>query len=187
MVARALALLFEELDDRGPPVGVMFVGTDAGCDVHARPMAECVRAALGADMFGERVTIADPVPHAQLPRFLHALRTRRGLVGAVVASSYDTFNLAAHELARARVPLVLSDIPAFVDHWPGPDDAIRFAHDDASSLMEALVTLLTDEGRRGRMRMRPPLAYGDPVAPYVRLLGAAAAGGGAVGRAGGGR
>lgn len=168
-VARALGLLFAELDDRGPRVRVMFVGADAGCEVHGRPMGDCVRGHVSGE-FSEAVTVVDPVPHAQLPAFLRRLRASRGLVGAVVASTYDTFNLAAHELARAGVPLVLSDIPAFADHWPGTDSAFRFAHDDPESLMQALLALLTDEGKRTRLRLRTQLEYGDPVEPYNRLV-----------------
>lgn len=163
-----LASLFAEYDDRGPLLTVHFVGADSGCAEHGGgPMRACVTAAVGGD-YAHRLFFHPPVPHHALPAMVAAFTRRLGLVAAVVPSSMDTFNLAAHELARERVPLVLSDIPAFQEHW-GNESAFVFRHGDAASLMGALLDALTDDAKRARLHARPPLAYGDAAAVYARL------------------
>ena len=169
-LGKALAMLFAEFDDRGPNVVVQFRGKDQGCSLHGgRPMRECILEHVPEE-YAEQVVFKPPVPHKDLPALLRYLKQRKGLVAAIVPSELDTFNLVPHELARARIPLVISDIPAFQEHWHDGNAFVHmFRHGDPASLMAALVSVLGDASKRLRVQLGPRITYADPGAIYQEL------------------
>ena len=97
---------------------------------------------------------------------LTLVRTVGRVHAAIFASSFETFNLALHEVARLRVPVVLSRIPAFVEAFNGTA-ARMFTPDDPASLADALTDALADRAwASGIRRDGYPLAYADAAAPY---------------------
>jgi len=174
-VAAALAALATSRPDL--PFRAVFVGGDTPCPQHGgRLTSDCVKDALASLPHGA-VSIRKPVPRDGMPDLLREL-TADGLVAAIMASVFETFSMAAHELARAGVPLVLSDIDAFSpEYWP-PGAAYRFRMSNATSLAATLEELLSAPAPLEQMRSMPPLSYGDALAPYARIIGAAREGNG---------
>jgi outer membrane murein-binding lipoprotein Lpp len=90
--------------------------------------------------------------------------------GAVIASEFETFGVAAHELALLGVPLVISSIPAFAEFFT-PANAYVFQAENATDLAQAGLRLFEhlQVGRRSAVRLARP-RYADPVEPYARVL-----------------
>jgi glycosyltransferase involved in cell wall biosynthesis len=146
---------------------VVFVGDDRLCTLHGRrPMSACVRSAVPRHL-QDRVHIVPAVRRTCLPRAIRALAP----TAAVVASEFETFNLAAHELAAAHVPLILSDIPAFREFFTDGVNALLFPPGNATALAVALGRAVADEPLMARLRSAPALQYGDPLGAYYQVVG----------------
>lgn len=176
-----------------PRFSVMFVGLDTPFPRHGgRKLSECIRAELEPlvdfeDLDGDGVgrgplagvEVLPPVPRDDVPAFLARLTTQRRLAGAVLASEFETYSMAIHELAFLGIPIVASDIPAY-DAVGSSHAPFRFRSGNATALAAALHGLLeAEEAARAAAPsgafLLPPLQYDDPVAPYVQLAAAAAA------------
>jgi hypothetical protein len=175
-----------------PRFSVMFVGLDTPSPRHGgRKLSECIRAELEPlvdfkDPDGDvrrgplaGVEVLPPVPRDDVPNFLARLTTQRRLAGAVLASEFETYSMAIHELAFLGIPIVASDIPAY-DAVGSSHAPFRFRSGNATALAAALHGLLeAEEAARAAAPsgtfLLPPLQYDDPVAPYVQLAAAAAA------------
>jgi hypothetical protein len=162
-VARAAPLLAALL----PPsrkLHLIFAGLDWPHPTQRVPTSEVVRALLPPDFAGV-VEFLGPVERGaalvELCRTVH---------GAVIASEFETFGLAAHELALLGVPLVISNIPAYAEFFT-PANSYVFQAENATDLSLAGMALFEHlvEGRRSAVRLAHP-KYVDPVEPYVRIL-----------------
>ena len=170
-----------------PRFSVMFVGLDTPSPRHGgRKLSECIRAELellvDPDGVGRGplagVEVLPPVPRDDVPDFLARLATQRRLAGAVLASEFETYSMAIHELAFLGIPIVASDIPAY-DAVGSRHAPFRFRSGNATALAAALHGLLeADEALRAAgpvAQLLPPLQYDDPIAPYVQLAAVAVA------------
>lgn len=63
---------------------------------------------------------------------------------AIFASEFETLNLAVHEMARLRVPLILSSIPAFREYFADSNQAWFFDVGDADSLVATIRQVAKD-------------------------------------------
>ena len=165
-VAHAITLISQGLPP-GQGLSVAFVGMDWPCPLHARPTSECVREIVrGSTRGGDaiRMSFESAMDRAEL------CAKAQGFHGGIIASEFETFNLAAHELAACGLPLLTSDIPALREFFT-PSNAYPFSAGNASSLALAALSLHRDVAaglpRTARLR------YGDPVEPYRRLVAVA--------------
>ena len=163
-VAQAVAGISAGLPP-GTPLDVSFVGLDWGCPIHGRPTSECVEAALAEGMAGGaaaiEVTFENSIERGALPALV------QGYHAGIIASEFETFNLAAHELAACGLPLVVSDIPALREFFTA-DNAYPFQAGSAASLVAAVLALFQDTVA-GRAKVAQ-LEYGDPLEPYRALV-----------------
>lgn len=124
-------------------------------------------AASGASGPLAGVEILPPVPRDGVPAFLEDLIQEQALVAAVLASEFETFSMAIHELAFVGVPIIASSIPAY--DAVGPRAPFRFVAGNATQLAHAIKRALTDVPARMRAAALPPLAYPDAMAPYATM------------------
>jgi glycosyltransferase involved in cell wall biosynthesis len=164
-VARAAALIQAGLPP-GTPLELHFAGGDWECSLHARPTSQCVLEALerGGEGRNVRSVFLGAVDRAKLANTVPAFH------GAVIASEFETFNLAAHELAATGIPLVVSNIPALAAFF-SPQNAYVFEPGDEKSLAAAALVLAADLAQ-GAPRVAA-LDYEDPLEPYGRVVSAA--------------
>jgi glycosyltransferase involved in cell wall biosynthesis len=93
------------------------------------------------EKFRERFIFTGFISQNQLEEFLPRVKF------AVFPSLYESFCLAAHELRRARIPFILSKIPAFQDHFVPDVDALYF-DGSVSDLVEKMKLLDADLSAR---------------------------------------
>ena len=159
LVAQAAVSLFKaEPTLRGK---VVFVGSDTPCQRHARPTSECVKAAIPAEL-ASRFEFRSHLPREELPALAATMRA------GIIASRFESFCLAAHELRRLGLPLVISTRAAFRDYFSS-ETAFLF---DGSlpSLRTAMHDALRDDAKVARLRALPRLAYPDVGATYAAAL-----------------
>lgn len=155
-VAAALAEL--RAPTPGPPTDVHFVflGTDLPCPAHGALMSACIHRLAGAA--AEHATILPALPRTAYRWLVTVLSP----LAAIVASKFETFNLAARELLALRVPAIVSNIAAFDDLAPNLVEF--FSRGDAHSLATAVVAARRrwEAGLNG-----DGMEYGDALAPYA--------------------
>ena len=164
-MARAAALIQAGLPP-GTPLELHFAGGDWECSLHAQPTSQCVLEALerGGGGRNVRASFLGAEDRAMLADMVPAFH------GAVVASEFETFNLAAHELAATGIPLVVSNIPALAAFF-SPGNAYVFEPGDEKSLAAAALALAADIAL-GAPRVAA-LEYEDALEPYARVVHAA--------------
>jgi glycosyltransferase involved in cell wall biosynthesis len=161
-IAHAIPLITQGLPP-GTSLSVVFVGIDWPCPVHSRPTSKCVQEIIqGQQQTGKvQVTFEKAIDRAKL------CAVAQGFHGGVIASEFETFNLAAHELAACGLPLITSGIPALREFFT-PLNAYPFQTAEPSSLAMAALGLYKDcvdgEPRTAQ------LVYADPVESYRRLV-----------------
>ena len=165
VVAAAAQAIDAALPD-GITLRLIFAGLDWNCPVHSRPTSQCVRALLP---LGARSTFLGALDLDALKQLLPTVH------GAVFASEFETFGMAAHELAAAGLPLVVSDIPAFSEFFT-PRNAYVFASGENASLARAVGALFAD--LRNRTFRFARLDYAEAATPYERISSACAQRGG---------
>ena len=155
-VAAALAELWAPT--HGPPTDVHFVflGTDLPCPAHGALMSACIHRLAGAA--AAHATILPALPRTAYRWLVTVLSP----LAAIVASKFETFNLAARELLALRVPAIVSNIAAFDDLAPNLVE--YFSRGDAHSLATAVVAARRrwEAGLNG-----DGMEYGDALAPYA--------------------
>ncbi|HEY3445912.1 MAG TPA: glycosyltransferase family 4 protein [Myxococcales bacterium] len=159
LVAEAASSLF--LEEPRLPGRILFVGSDVPCQRHGRPTSECVKALI-APAVRERFEFRAHLDRAELPALVGRVRA------GVIASRYESFCLAAHELRSLGLPLVVAGRPAFADFFH-TDDAFLF-DGSVAALRKALREALVDDQKVARLRELPPMGYLDPVPVYEEVL-----------------
>lgn len=97
---------------------------------------------------GARIVLDHVKPLGRLPE--DEVRDWLGLGPVFVSMArYEPFGLAVLEAAQAGCPLVLSDIPTFVELWGGAAEFVQPGDDEA--LAAALTRLAEDPGLRRRL------------------------------------
>jgi glycosyltransferase involved in cell wall biosynthesis len=82
---------------------------------------------------------------------------------AIIASTFESFNMVAHELHYLGIPIVISDFAAFADFFDS-HNAHVFRHGNASSLRLAMRQVMVDPVAW------TPIQYHDPLAAYSAVL-----------------
>lgn len=149
----------------GPPgdLHAVFLGGDSFCEEHRRQVSQCLPEALPPE-HRAAVHVAAPLPKHCLPAAVRRLSP----AAAVLASEFETFNLAAHELASLRVPLIVSDVLGYLAFF-NESNAYVFKAGDVDSLAAAMLRAASDAAN-GNLRLATRLHYADAVEPYTRLL-----------------
>ena len=144
----------------GATLRLIFAGLDWDCPLHRRPSSQCVLELLPR---GAHATFLGQIEHGALAQMLPTVH------GAILASEFETFGMAAHELAAAGLPLIISDIPAFGEFFTA-NNAYVFASGNAGSLAKAVSVFVADLiGNAPRVAR---LNYADAVTPYERASAA---------------
>ena len=169
-VVRAAVLLLQRLerepgaeDAAAAPVRFRFLGVDQWDTEHDCLTSAYLRSLVPREHQDAFELLVDqPADRAALVR--HAASVH----AAIFASAFETFNLALHEVARLRVPIVLSRIPAFLEYFNATSGALLFSPNDAASLAQALHTALADREWAPRIRAAGyALQYDDATQPYA--------------------
>jgi hypothetical protein len=146
---------------------VVFAGEDMPCDDQPNSnMSTCI--------------LSSNVPQDLRGRFRFAGRIKRGSLGdlaiqerirfVVLPSMYETFCLAAHEAAFARLPVVLPRLPAYEGYFFDGQNAFMFDTGSVEQLARVCKTALTDTSAYERMKAHQgAIAYPDPAVGYRRL------------------
>jgi glycosyltransferase involved in cell wall biosynthesis/GT2 family glycosyltransferase len=156
LVRAALPIL-----DAVPGARLRFVGPDGWSASEDRPMSEVVRGLVPA-RHRDRVELVGPLPRDQ------ALASMATAWAVVVASRYESFCLAAHEVRRAGIPVVAPDLPAFRGFGEGY--GIRLYDGSVDGLSRALAGLATDRSLTDALAAAPPPPVGDAGAAYAGPL-----------------
>jgi len=86
---------------------------------------------------------------------------------AIVASTFESFNLVAHELyTAAKLPLVISDFEGFREFFNDKNTYV-FNRGNATSLSTAMHKAYTGAARS---REHVDLIYDDPLVPYLHIV-----------------
>jgi glycosyltransferase involved in cell wall biosynthesis len=138
---------------------LIFAGLDWMHPKHRKPTSNTIRNIIPKDFIGTYEFLGE-VPRSHLKELCETVH------GGIFASEFETFGLAAHELAALSVPLIVSNIPAYAEFFP-PSSAYVFETGNATSLAQASLRLLWDL-KEGKPKL-PFLKYGDPISPYIRI------------------
>ena len=137
---------------------LFFVGGAQECSVHRRSTSDCVRDLLPRDV---EVFFEPSISREELPSLAAKFH------GGIIASNFETFGLAAHELAATGLPLVISDISAFAEFFTERNSYV-FRSGDVDSLAAAVLNLAEDVFQN-KARVAA-LKYSDPLVPYMRSI-----------------
>lgn len=157
LVAQAAQQLWVQRDTQPgslPPFRVLFAGLDMPCQLHANDRtSQCI-----TELLGPHAQLATVIPAISRSRVKLLVRTVRP-VAAVIASQFETYGMAAHELRSFGVPLVVSDIPAFREHFR---DQHMFAAGNVTALKQALQAALTSPSSPPQPLVYPQAAVLEP-------------------------
>ena len=158
-VARAASIL-QDLLPSHLQLHLIFAGLDWPHPTEHRPTSEVVKSLIPAGFRGKIEYLGD-TPRSSL------VNLTRSVHGGVLASEFETFGLAAHELAALGVPLVISNIPAYGEFFP-PSVAYVFKAGNATDLASASLRLFNDIVKGSPMVFAPK--YDSAVVPYMRVF-----------------
>jgi hypothetical protein len=172
MAARALVQVMRDLAPSEWRGSVIFAGDDQMCDVDPTiPMSACILAA--------------EVPPIFRPRFRFTGRIKRGALGVfasensvrlvILPSRYETFCLAAHEVAFFGLPIVLPQLPAYEGYFVDDgESAFMFSAGSPDDLHRVVKRAIAAAGAGAGNNNRPSrkrIRYSDPSREYRRLIG----------------
>ena len=156
-----LAAVLPELLATTPDLTVAFIGSDGWSFAEDCRMSEVLVGLLPASV-ASRVELLGPMPRAQ------ALARMSDAWAVVLPSRFETFCLAAHEVRRAGLPVVVPDLPAFATFHRG---AGMLVYDGTRpGLAEVLRNAAADLAMLDRIAAEPPPKLGDPAAAYRLAL-----------------
>jgi glycosyltransferase involved in cell wall biosynthesis len=105
-IADAMAHMDQLLRRTNRTIHLVFFGLVTDCPEHHVPLTECVSSSATGSI---SATVLKPLPRAAYPWLVDTLDP----VAALIASKFETFNLATHEMIAMGLTVVVSDIPAF--------------------------------------------------------------------------
>ncbi len=88
---------------------------------------------------------------------------------AVIPSKFETFCLAAHELNWIGIPLILNDLPAFVDYFQDGQNCAKF-NGTVEDLGQTITRLLTQPDEVGHWAWNADQIEADPARLYEDIL-----------------
>jgi len=137
---------------------IVFVGYDAMC---ANRDYSCLKRDIPEDLLPSFKFVGG-VKHEELGTYVQNARA------CIIASRFESFSMAAHEIYKMGVPLILSRIPAFADYF-SDDSVFYFDTNSESSLRDAMVATMTQREKLVRLSNPQPIQYGNPVEEYYRV------------------
>lgn len=143
---------------QNPDGRIRFVGEDGWHPGEGRWMRE-VLASRVPNRLRDRVSFDPPVARDELGQ---ALRTAWAVV---VPSRFESYCLAAHDVRRLGLPLVVADLPAFTGFFSEATGAVMY-DGSVAGLQEAMQALAHDRERLERLARAPSPPRSDPVAVY---------------------
>ncbi len=132
-VAAASEMVFAALPT-GTVLHLIYAGLDWDCPLHKRLTSQCVRTLLPSNVRG---TFSGPLDRNALRGLLPSVH------GAIFASEFETFGLAAHEIAATNIPIVISDIDAYAEFFSTQNSYV-FSTGNATSLSNSILALFAD-------------------------------------------
>lgn len=153
----ALPLLTEH-----PDLEIRFVGGEGWSSVESRPMERVLRERI-PQALRERVHFTGRVPRDRLGEVLATAWA------VVIPSRFESFCLAAHEVRRQGLPLILPDLPAFRPYFSEATGAVVY-DGTVRGLRSSVSSLLEQPGRLAALAAAPPPPLGDPLSPYQEPL-----------------
>ena len=156
LVSAALPLLAGR-----PDLSLELLGPDGWSAVANRPMSEVLLDMVPRSLH-DRIRLVGEVPRDAAMEMLSVASV------VVVPSRFETFCLAAHEIRRAGIPLVVAAQPAFAEF--GDQDGVVVFDGTVAGLTRTLAALLDDPGWGRRLADRPPPQVEDPIPAYSSQL-----------------
>jgi GT2 family glycosyltransferase/glycosyltransferase involved in cell wall biosynthesis len=154
-----LAASLRLLDER-EGARVRFVGGEGWSAAENRPMVARLEEAVPPRL-RPRVSFEPRVPRHEL-----ASRLASGWA-VVIPSRFESFSLAAHEVRRLGLPVVLPDLPAFRPYFSEATGAI--VYDGSIEGLTDTLRMLADHPEQVReLAAAPPPEVGDPLAIYYQ-------------------
>jgi glycosyltransferase involved in cell wall biosynthesis len=163
-VAAGFAKLLDSAVAAHLEVHLVVVGGSSFCHIHNREMSSCMEAALP---HGKRhlLHIHPAVPRGCIPAIVSKLQP--GV--SIFASEFETFNLAAHEIASMGIPLIVNDIATYAEFFSN-DNAYVFRRGNATDLGARLIEV-AKALTQGRPLLRTiGMAYADAIKPYEDIF-----------------
>ena len=147
----------------------LFVGPDVYDETKGKMASEYLQSLVPPRLQDNFLFRPNPIDRDLLVRYT------RQMYAAIFASHFEALNLALHEVARCRLPLLLSTIPAFLEYFETSHQAWFFETSNADSLANLLLRILKpDEETRQRIdgikEGRFGLEYEDATMPYQTIL-----------------
>lgn len=165
IVMAAISLLRgkAQQSDLNNPIRFLFVGPDQYSEDHRMLASAYLESLIPTDLKKYFVFYPKPINRTELVAYSRKVRA------AIFASKFETLNLAVHEMARLRVPLILSKIPAFEEYFSSSQQVVFFDAGNYESLRKAIKTAVDEnyektiyEIRQGRFQLQ----YDDATAAY---------------------
>jgi glycosyltransferase involved in cell wall biosynthesis len=138
------------------------IGSDTPCFAHGRPTSQCLKPLVPINL-KYAFDFIPSIDREDLPELC------RSVQAAVVPSRFESFCLAAHELRKVGVPLIVSSIPAFSDYFSESTGCLTF-NGSASSLKNAMLRMSFEPGLADSLADRPRPAYPSMIRAYQDVL-----------------
>ncbi len=143
--------------ERAPEARLSLIGADGWSFEQDRPMSEAVRSLAGQPLVGQVEFVGRLDRDEALDRLMTAWV-------AVFPSRYESFCLAAHEVRRAGVPIVVPDLPAF-EPFNAETGASKY-DGSVTDLERVLTSIAVDPEIVAGLADRPAPSVGDPLDVY---------------------
>lgn len=138
-------------------VSISFVGSSVASGDHMADPARELQEAIPLDLM-EHFKFRQAVARSDIAHMACSYDA------AIIASTFESFNMVAHELHYLGIPIVISDFAGFADFF-GSHNAHIFRHGNAASLRHAMRQAMVDSEVAWT-----PIQYHDPLAAYASVL-----------------
>lgn len=143
---------------------VMFVGPDVFLTDRLQFTSSYLASLVPPEFQGHFIFSPKPIDRKKM------VSLTKKAFAAIFASEFESLNLAVHEIARCKVPLILSEIPAFKQFFAESDQAWFFPVGNdkhLANILEEVVLKNQYASRINEIRMgKTLLKYPDSTKPY---------------------
>ncbi|KAI3650620.1 hypothetical protein MP228_004101 [Amoeboaphelidium protococcarum] len=154
----------KQLVSQVPEVLFLFVGPDVWSPDLNMLTSKYIESKVPESMKDNFEIRPQPINRTELVKLTRSVHV------AIFASQFESLNLAVHEVARLRVPLILSSIPAFVEYFKDSPQVWFFETGNPESLHRVLYrTVRETESMQRIAAIRKGLSltkYEDATTPY---------------------
>lgn len=167
IAAKALVRVMQDPSKRWRGTAI-FAGDDMPCDTQPTlNMSSCILAlhVLPASL-KDRFRFVGRIDRNMLGAFAR----ENGIRAAILPSRYETFCLAAHEIAHLRIPVLLPRLPAYDGYFQDRSNALMFEAGSVNDLARAITMAVTDDGVINQIKNKRNITYPDPSLGYKKLI-----------------